>query len=207
MKKREGKPLLNLADAQFEASAYTPAQLLPSDLPEIVFSGRSNVGKSSMINKLLNRKSLARISSAPGKTASVNFYRCGRLRLVDLPGYGFARVSKEEKEHWSQLVDAYFGGARRIALVIQLIDLRHAPSADDLQMIDYLAAGGAPFAVALTKSDKLGRTELEKRRQEAPAELGAAGKAAESLLYFSAKTGLGADALKAEIETAVGRLR
>ena len=188
-----------LAKAFFELSAYEPDQLGISDRPEIVFSGKSNVGKSSMINRIVSRKGLARVSSAPGKTASVNFYDCGVFRLVDLPGYGYAKVSKQEKSHWSGLVNGYLGGKRAVALVIQLIDARHAPAEGDLQMLDYLARSGLPYLVAMTKSDKLKNTQLAVRREEmrADPQLGAS-----RTIFTSSETGMGIEELKAEIANA-----
>lgn len=138
-----------------------PEQLPPSDLPEIVFSGRSNVGKSSLINKILNRKSLARVSAKPGKTGTVNFYGLGFCRLVDLPGYGYAKVSQKEKMRWAELVEGYFAAGRNIRHVFQIVDLRHEPTPDDLQMIDFLGGAGIPFSIVATKSDKLKKTERE----------------------------------------------
>lgn len=197
-------PLMDLTEffnkatvgAEFEASAYEPAQIIESDKPEIVFSGKSNVGKSSLINRLLNRKKLARVSSAPGKTASVNFYDCTTFRLVDLPGYGYAKVSKQEKQQWSLLVEGFFGSRRNIALVAQLVDSRHSPSDGDLQMIDYLLQKNLPFAVVLTKVDKLKNTELAKRQAEIKNELGNCGA---ELIFTSAQTALGFDKLKTSI--------
>lgn len=145
--------------AEFESAAGKAAQLPPSDLPEIVFSGRSNVGKSSLINKLVNRKSLARVSATPGKTGTINFYRLPEARLVDLPGYGYAKVSQNEKLRWAELVEGYFAQSRNIVLVVQIIDMRHKPTADDLNMIDFLSANGFPFLIAATKSDKLNQTQ------------------------------------------------
>lgn len=184
------------ATAVFEVSAYTPGQLPASDKPEVVFSGKSNVGKSSMINRLLSRKGLARVSSAPGKTASVNFYDCGLFRLVDLPGYGYAKVSKGEKEHWSELVEGFFGGRRNIALVVQLVDARREPSEGDRQMLDYLSQTGLEFFAALTKTDKLKPTELSKRRDEVPRELEFCGARA---IFTSAENAMGIDEIKNEI--------
>lgn len=184
------------ATATFELSAYEPSQICESNKPEIVFSGKSNVGKSSMINRLVNRKSLARVSSSPGKTVSINFYDCGLFRLVDLPGYGYAKVSKQDKEHWSSLIDAYFGAQRNIALIMQLIDSRHAPTPGDLQMIDYMSSLNLPFIVVLTKSDKLKKTQLEKRREEISFELGSFSA---KTIFSSAETSLGFDELKQEI--------
>ncbi len=150
---------MNFQDVSFEAAAGQKQQLKPSDLPEIVFSGRSNVGKSSLINKLVSRKALARTSSQPGKTATINFYKLREARFVDLPGYGYAKVSAAEKERWGKLINGYFSAGRRIALVIQLLDMRHEPSAEDTQMIDYLIASGLPFIVVCTKCDKLNKTQ------------------------------------------------
>jgi GTP-binding protein len=163
-------------------------------MPEIVFSGRSNVGKSSMINKLMNRKKLARVSSTPGKTASINFYLCGGFRLVDLPGYGFARVSGEEKQKWAELVEGFIAAKRRIALVIQLVDARRPLSQDDADMIGYLAAYHIPFMIAATKCDKLKKkAELAARKSAVPGETGVP---AERVVFFSSETGEGAPELE-----------
>lgn len=150
---------MNFDKAFFEFAAGRPDQLPESTVPEIVFSGRSNVGKSSLINKLINRKSLARVSAKPGKTGTINFYNLQDCRLVDLPGYGYAKVSQSEKLRWSELVEGYFNAQRNVRLVIQIIDMRHSPSADDLDMIEYLIDSGVYFLVAATKSDKLNKTE------------------------------------------------
>lgn len=145
--------------AEFEYAAGREEQLPMQDVPEIVFSGKSNVGKSSLLNRLVNRKSLARVSATPGKTATINFYRLPACRFVDLPGYGYAKVSKSEKERWASLVEGYFARQRPIALVIQLMDMRHRPTANDLQMVSFLQGIGVPFAVVCTKSDKLNKSE------------------------------------------------
>ncbi|MDF1495097.1 ribosome biogenesis GTP-binding protein YihA/YsxC [Caproiciproducens sp. CPB-2] len=150
---------MNFDKALFEFAAGRPDQLPESTVPEIVFSGRSNVGKSSLINKLVNRKSLARVSAKPGKTGTINFYDLQACRLVDLPGYGYARVSQSEKLRWSELVEGYFSAQRNVGLVIQIIDMRHSPSADDLEMIEYLINSGTRFLIAATKSDKLNKME------------------------------------------------
>ncbi len=150
---------MKIETAAFESSAALSSQLPSCTLPEIVFSGRSNVGKSTLINTLLNRKNLARTSATPGKTATINFYKLSTLRFVDLPGYGFARVSKNEKKRWSDLIEGYFHADRDVRLVIQLCDMRHEPSADDKQMIEFLAEEEFPFLVVLTKADKLNKTE------------------------------------------------
>ena len=134
-----------------------------SNLPEVVFSGRSNVGKSSLINKLTNRKGLARVSATPGKTATINFFSLKDFMLVDLPGYGYAKVSQAEKERWAELVEGYFADNREFALVVQICDIRHKPTADDMQMINFLSELKFPFIVVLTKKDKLNKTELAKQ--------------------------------------------
>lgn len=155
---------MKFINAEFELAAGTPGQLPKGSLPEVVFSGRSNVGKSSLLNKLVNRKALARTSATPGKTATINFYRLPECRFVDLPGYGYAKVSKSEKDRWGALVNGYFAQQRQVALVLQLVDMRHKPTADDLQMVDFLLAGGYPFAVVCTKSDKLNKTETQAQK-------------------------------------------
>ena len=149
--------------ARFEMSAALGNQLPPSHLPEIVFSGKSNVGKSSLINRVLRRNGLARTSNKPGKTATVNFYLLDTLRMVDLPGYGYARVSQSEKMRWSELMQTYFESGRPVALVFQLLDIRHDITEDDRTMLDYLAQTELPFAVVLTKSDKLNVSQRKQR--------------------------------------------
>lgn len=156
---------INFNNAQFEASYGDLSQICESDLPEVVFSGRSNVGKSSLINKLINRKSLAKVSAKPGKTGTINFYNLGLIRLVDLPGYGYAKVSMSEKRRWASLVEGYFSSDRNIKLVIQVIDMRHSPTKDDFHMIDYLYSSNYPFAIILTKSDKLKTLQRINRMQ------------------------------------------
>ena len=152
---------MKIESAQFELSAGLGSQLPPSVLPEVAVSGRSNVGKSSLINRLLNRKSLARTSATPGKTITVNFYRLDTMRLVDLPGYGYAKLSHSEKQRFSTAIGDYLGDDRDLRLVLQLIDMRHKPTADDRQMLQFLSESEVPFMVVLTKSDKLNRTERE----------------------------------------------
>lgn len=184
---------MNLQKAEFEAAAGLASQLPESTMPEVTFAGRSNVGKSSLINKLLNRKSLARVSSQPGKTATINFYNIDGARLVDLPGYGFAKVSRAEKDRWSKLIDGYFAGNRQLRLTVLLIDSRHAPSADDIQMLEYLEQTEKPTLIVLTKIDKLKPTQRKERLAAFPEELGVD---AEALLPFSAETGEGAEELR-----------
>ncbi len=154
---------MKLESAEYEFSAGLASQLKPSTLPEIAFSGRSNVGKSSLINKLLNRKALARVSATPGKTATINFYRLDTLRLVDLPGYGYARVSDAERRRWAGLIEGYFDDDRDLRLVLQLVDMRHPPSKDDFQMLNYMTDREIPYLIVLTKADKLNKTERKQR--------------------------------------------
>ena len=189
---------MNFQNAAFEFYAGRFHQLPASDLPEIVFSGRSNVGKSSLINKLLNRKALARVSAKPGKTGTINFYRLPECRLVDLPGYGYAKVSAAEKQRWAELVEGYLGADRKIACVVQIIDLRHEPTRDDLHMIQYLLDQELPFVIAATKSDKLNKTQREERlagNRELFAEIDDV-----PLQAVSSLTGEGIEALKDHIE-------
>lgn len=187
---------MKFENAYFEIAAGTSAQLPESTMPEVVFAGRSNVGKSSLINRLLNRKSLARVSSQPGKTATINFYNLNGARLVDLPGYGFARVSASEKKRWAELIDGYFAQERDLRLVVLLIDSRHAPSKDDLTMLNYLIEGEFPMIIILTKIDKLKPTERKKRLAAFPDEMDVD---AEHMMAFSAETGEGAEELRAII--------
>lgn len=154
---------LNLQKVSLKISAGTPRQIPSDPRAQVAFSGRSNVGKSSLINALLGRKSLARVSSSPGKTVTINFYDVdGALYLVDLPGYGFAKRSPEEKKQWSALTDGYFTQNRsidRLSLVLQLVDSRVGPTADDEMMLDFLRQSELPFVVVATKTDKLNATE------------------------------------------------
>ena len=157
---------LNTQNVNLTISAGLPRQFPGDPKVQVAFSGRSNVGKSSLINALLNRKNLARVSSAPGKTITINFYDVDKkLYLVDLPGYGFAKRNPEDKQKWSALTAGYFTKNKnldRVALVLQLVDSRIPPTADDEMMLDYLRASGLPFAVVATKVDKLNATERKK---------------------------------------------
>lgn len=150
--------MINFNKAEFFSAAGTSSQLVPSNKPEVIFSGRSNVGKSSLINKLVNRKNLARVSATPGKTATINFFDVDKFCLVDLPGYGYAKVSRSEKERWAELMEGYFAQDRNFCLVVQIIDMRHPPTKDDLDMINFLYHSGFEFIIVLTKKDKLKKT-------------------------------------------------
>lgn len=191
--------ILNYHNVTFEMALGTAGQLPPSTVPEICFSGRSNVGKSSLINKVLNRKALARVSTKPGKTVTVNFYRLENLRLCDLPGYGYAKVAKSEQLRWSDLMESYFRSGRNIKLVIQLVDMRHPPSEDDIRMLEYLRAAGYPFAIALTKSDKLNQTGRQSRLSLLRQELGFLPEDIK-MIPFSAVNGEGVEEIRACIE-------
>lgn len=154
---------MNFNDVKFEKSFGSFSQLEASDLPEICFSGRSNVGKSSLINKLMGRKSIARVSSKPGKTVTINFFRVSDVRFVDLPGYGYAKVAFKEKERWAELMEGYFSSGRNIKRVFQLIDMRHPATDFDISMLEFLSANNIPYTVILTKSDKLNKSEKDNR--------------------------------------------
>lgn len=188
---------MNYNNPIFEAAFGTFSQLPQSDLPEICFSGRSNVGKSSLINKVFNRKNLARTSSKPGKTITINFYKADGVRFVDLPGYGYAKISKKETDRFSELMEGYFGSGRNIKLVLQLVDMRIGPTELDLQMIDYLKSFGFKFAVALTKCDKLNKTEFNVNLQKISEFEELKGL---PLIPFSAVTGKGVEELKKIME-------
>ena len=157
---------LNIQKTELKISAGLPKQFPKEPVPQVAFSGRSNVGKSSLINTLLGRKSLARVSSAPGKTITINFYDVDKkLYLVDLPGYGFAKRNPEDKKKWSALTDGYFTqnpNIDRLSLVVQLVDSRMAPTKDDEMMLDFLRQSELPHVVVATKTDKLGATERKK---------------------------------------------
>ncbi len=186
---------------EFDRSYGTSAQLKSFAEPEIVFSGRSNVGKSSLMNKLFNRKNLARVSSVPGKTVTVNFFRGDKVNFVDLPGYGYAKAAKSEKLRWADLMEGYFNSGRNISLVVQLVDSRHKPSKDDYDMLEYLKAGGYRTVVVLTKIDKLNKTERNNRLEAFKTEL--ADFADFETVPFSSQTGEGVDTLRKIIESSV----
>ncbi|MDR3551967.1 MAG: ribosome biogenesis GTP-binding protein YihA/YsxC [Clostridia bacterium] len=193
---------MNFINAELIKTAYTPEQIPPQERAEVIFCGRSNVGKSSLINRLLGRKALARVSGEPGKTVSVNYYLCGGVFFVDLPGYGFARVSKEEKDKWAELAEAYFSDGRSIALAMSLVDVRRGPTPDDLQMLEFLSQRGIRSVVVLTKGDKLKKSELEQRLSALPAELSPAGEI--PFIVTSAKSGQGIGELRGYIAKCTG---
>lgn len=155
---------MNFNKVQFERSFGTSKQLPPSTLPEVAFAGRSNVGKSSLLNTLFNRKGLAKVSQTPGKTSTINFFLTDDARFVDLPGYGFAKVSKSERERWAELIEGYFNQDRNFALVCSLVDIRHPASDLDENMISFLQEAELPFLIVLTKGDKLSKSKCLQQR-------------------------------------------
>ncbi len=189
---------MNFNKAEFLTSYGKFSQIPKSDKPEIAFSGRSNVGKSSLINKIFNRKSLARVSATPGKTVTINFYSLENIHIVDLPGYGYAKVAKTEKQRWAGLIEGYLRGERDLALVFQLVDFRHPPTADDIMMINFLIDSEIPFVVVLTKADKLKKTQREERLKSVVTELPCGDQI--TLIPFSAETGEGVEEIRKIIE-------
>lgn len=193
---------MNYHNVTFESS-YAKAEQLPEpDLIEIAFAGRSNVGKSSMINKIFNRKQLARVSSTPGKTATINFFRLENVRFADLPGYGYAKVSKAEKQRWGKLIEGYLTSGRDLRLIFQLVDMRHPPTADDLQMIDFLIENEFPFVIILTKQDKLSKKQQSERLEALKTEIPYAEQI--TMIPFSSETGEGVGEIKEIIEEIAG---
>ncbi len=193
---------MNLNNAAFYKAFGTFAQLEESTIPEFCFSGRSNVGKSSLINKICNRKSLARVSTKPGKTVTINFYNADSVYFVDLPGYGYAKVPFAEKDRWSDLMEGYFNSGRNIKLVFQLIDMRHSPTDFDLSMLDFLYQMDIPYAIILTKSDKLNKSEYEEQLSLIKEELGELGEGRD-IIPFSALKGNGKEDILNLIESLI----
>lgn len=154
---------MKINKSELETVAVKPAQYPNPSVPEIAFAGRSNVGKSSLLNLITGRKSLARVSGNPGKTRTINFYLCNdEFRIVDLPGYGYAKVSRAESEKWGKMMESYLENRENLLKVIQLVDIRHKPSAQDVQMYDYLKYFGLDGIVVATKADKVSRNEMTK---------------------------------------------
>lgn len=196
---------MNYNQAEFTAAYGTSAQLPASKHLEISFVGRSNVGKSSIMNKIFNRKNLVKVSSTPGKTSTINFFAVDGIDFVDLPGYGFAKVAKSEKGRWSELIEGYFAQDRRFALVVALVDIRHDASKLDVQMISYLAERELPFMIVFTKADKLSKTQQTKQVATLCRQLACAGDVC--VLPCSSLSGAGINDLRSLIEEAVRQAR
>ena len=189
---------LNLNNAEFIRSAAAPKQFIHSPLPKIAFAGRSNVGKSSVINRLLNRKQFAKVGATPGKTVHVNYFLIdGRMYFIDLPGYGFAKVSQSERERWSLLMENFFADNRAFDFGILIVDARHKPTADDVQMASFFRESGQPFLVVANKLDKLKKSEIEPSTQMIRETLGL--EVETVLIPFSAEKGDGRDALLGQL--------
>ena len=190
--------VLNLNNAEFIRSAAAPKQFIHSPLPKIAFAGRSNVGKSSVINRLLNRKQFAKVGATPGKTVHVHYFLIdGRMYFVDLPGYGFAKVSQSERERWSLLMENFFADNRAFDFGILIVDARHKPTADDVQMASFFRESGQPFLVVANKLDKLKKSEIEPSTQMIRETLGL--EVETVLIPFSAEKGDGRDALLGQL--------
>ena len=188
---------INYNKVRFLASYGKASQIPPSTCPEVSFVGRSNVGKSSLMNKLFNRKNLVKVSSTPGKTANINFFEADGVHFIDLPGYGYAQRSKAERDRWAALINGFFEQERSFNLVVCLVDIRHDVSQLDLQMIDLLLEGEYPFVVALTKADKLSRNQQAKQVAAIKKQVGAQLDVPnDGYLVTSAQTGQGIDELK-----------
>ena len=194
---------MNFNTAVFENAFGLLSQLPESTLPEICFAGKSNVGKSSLINKTLGRKALARVSGKPGKTVTINFYKLDSARIVDLPGYGYAKVDYREKERWADLMEGYFRGKRNIPMVFQLIDMRHKVGEFDLSMLEFLNYYKIPYMIVLTKCDKLNKTEFAERLSSVREELAGIISDTTEILPVSALSGEGTDKLREIIENSV----
>ena len=189
---------LNWNRAEFVRSAAAPKQFIHSSMPKIAFAGRSNVGKSSVINRLLNRKQFARVGATPGKTLHVNYFQVdGKLYLVDLPGYGYAKVSQDEKQRWAALMEGFFQDADACDFGVLIVDARHKPTADDLRMADYFRNSGLEFLVVANKLDKLKKSEIPQNLQQIRDALALGLDTV--LIPFSAEKGDGREALMREL--------
>jgi GTP-binding protein len=189
---------MKVTQAEFVISAVGPSQYPNDALPEFALAGRSNVGKSSLINRLIQRKSLARTSSKPGKTQTLNYYRINeQLYFVDLPGYGFARVSKEKKAQWGRMIEEYLSKRKELLAVMQVVDLRHPPSKDDQAMYDWLKHLDVRVIIVATKADKIPHGKWQKHLKEVRETLQV--EKGDPLVMFSAETGEGKDAVWGEI--------
>ncbi|WP_085523208.1 ribosome biogenesis GTP-binding protein YihA/YsxC [Tuberibacillus sp. Marseille-P3662] len=194
---------MKITHAEFIKSAVKPSQYPEEGLPEIAMAGRSNVGKSSLINKLLNRKKLVKVSQKPGKTQTLNYFKINQaFYFVDVPGYGYAKVSKKEKQAWADMLETYFSGSPHLKAVVQVIDFRHPPSAGDVQMYEYLKHFGLPTIIAATKSDKVKKGKFAKHKKEAFEQLDP--DINDDFITFSAESGYGIDELWGAINQYTG---
>ena len=193
---------INLQKAEFILSAVAPKFFLRDGLPQVAFSGRSNVGKSSVINRLLNRKNFARVGAAPGKTTQINYFKIDNaFYLVDLPGYGYAKVSKAERDRWGKLMESYFADPELMTLGVMIVDSRHKPTADDCTMARWYREAGCPFVVVANKLDKLKKSQVEPNLQviRETLELGEG----DVVIPFSAEKGTGRQKLVSAILASV----
>lgn len=191
---------INFNHAEFILSAASPSQFIRDGRKQLAFAGRSNVGKSSVINRLLNRKNLARVGAQPGKTTQINYFLIdSKIYLVDLPGYGYAKVSKAERDRWGKLMENYFQSSGLIDLGVLIVDARHKPTADDVTMHDYFKSSGCPVIVVANKLDKLKRSEVESNLALIRDTLGMDGT--ETLVPFSAEKGDGKEQLLGLLRT------
>ena len=190
---------MKVHNVELVISAVRPAQYPETELPEFALAGRSNVGKSSFINKLIGRKSMARISSKPGKTQTLNFYKIEEeLFFVDVPGYGYAKVSKSEREAWGKMIETYITSREQLRAVVQIVDLRHPPSKDDQMMYDFMKHYGIPCIIIATKADKIPKGKWDKHKKIVREGLDM--EKGDPLIVFSSETGLGQEAAWQEIE-------
>lgn len=189
---------LNTNKAEFIKSAASASDFIRSEIPAIVFSGKSNVGKSSVINRLLCRKNFARVGQSPGKTIHVNYFLIDeKAYFVDLPGYGYAKVSQSEKERWGKLMESFFAAEGLITLGVMIVDSRHKPTADDVTMAQWFAAAECPLVIVANKADKLKKSEIEPNLALIRTTLSLPDEV--PVVLFSAEKGTGRDALMAEI--------
>ena len=190
---------MNYHNVKFAAAYGTSKQLTPSTRSEVSFVGRSNVGKSSLMNKLFNRKKLAKVSATPGKTSTINFFEAEWADFVDLPGYGFAQVSKSEKARWREMIEGYYNQDREFCCVVSLIDIRHPATALDVNMIEFLIAAELPFMIVCTKADKLSKNKCAQSIAALRRQLGFSRDEVE-IIPISSANGSGIDDLKAALE-------
>ena len=192
----------NIVRTTLKITAGLASQFPNDNRPQVALSGRSNVGKSSLINTVIGRKNYARVSQSPGKTVTINFYKLEEFRLVDLPGYGYAKVADSDRERWSELMEGYFRTGRNIKLCLQLIDMRHPATEFDISMLEFLAHFEIPYAVVLTKCDKLNKTEFNNRLALLKEELGELGEGV-TIIPFSALKGTGSEDVRIAVEQAI----